>query len=392
MADVIFHDAVTEPGTHALVIGIGRYPHLLGGDAPGQTTDGLRQLSSPPISARAMADWLRREYRCPGKQLASLALLTSEPDPAPFVDPATGLAHPVPTADIDTIVTAVKEWRQRGDTSPDNRLVFYFCGHGTSRGVDMSLLARDFNLDDDNPLEQALDFRQLVNGLQRKCVASQQIFFVDACRAGSDVLIKQGEDGGVYAGQVPLLGGLRPLELPRCEAMTYYSTLGGDLAHARPDSVSLFTEAVLRALRGAGGDDPTNVWRVSTSRLHEAVDHFMKEPVFSGAVAGVQVPAVNAMPVFDLHELSGPPVVPVYVSCVPPDGNETAEFVCRQDGAELSRRLVGEPDPRDPTGRWLLDLVLGTYEFEAKVAPDDVRVESRRIRPMFRKIDLERPA
>jgi hypothetical protein len=391
VADVIFHDAATEPGTHALVIGVGQYPHLLGGDAPGQATDGLRQLSSPPISARAMADWLLREYRCPGKELASLALLTSEPDTQPFVDPRTGAAHPVPTADIDTIVDAVKDWRQRGDTSTDNRLIFYFCGHGTSEGPDMALLARDFNLDDLNPLKQALDFRQLVNGLQKNCRATQQIFFVDACRAGSDVLISQ-RGGGVFAGEVPLLGGLRPIELPRCEAMTYYSTLAGDLSHARPESVSLFTEAVLRALRGAGGDDPTAVWRVSTSRLHQAVDHFMKEPVFSGAVAGVQVPAVNAMPVFDVHELSGLPVVPVYVSCVPPDGNETAEFVCRQNGAEVSRRPVGQPDPNDPTGRWLLDLAVGTYEFEATLAPDDVRVRSREIRPIFRTIDLEKPA
>ena len=55
----------------------------------------------------------------------------------------------------------------------------------------------------------------------------------------------------------------------------------------------------------------------------------MKEPVFAGKVAGVQVPAVNGMPVFDLHLLVGLPVVPVYVTCVPQEANGTAEFVGR---------------------------------------------------------------
>lgn len=36
------------PRTHALVIGVGKYPHLAGGEAPVADSDGMRQLSSPP--------------------------------------------------------------------------------------------------------------------------------------------------------------------------------------------------------------------------------------------------------------------------------------------------------------------------------------------------------
>ena len=36
-------------GTHALVIGIGKYPHLIGGEEQARFTDGMRQLSSPPV-------------------------------------------------------------------------------------------------------------------------------------------------------------------------------------------------------------------------------------------------------------------------------------------------------------------------------------------------------
>jgi hypothetical protein len=386
-ADVMFHDPTVVPGTHALVIGIGQYPHLIGGDAPAQKTDGLRQLSSPPISARAMADWLLRDYHCPDKELASLSLLTSEPSSAPFTDPKTGTARDVPTAQIAAIVAAVKEWKRRGDTSANNRLIFYFCGHGISEGNDMALLAREFSLDDDNPLEGALDFHKLVDGL-RKCQASQQIFIVDACRASSDVLISQ--QGGAFAGQVPLLGGLRQLDLPRCEAMTYYSTLPGDLSHARPNSVSLFTEATLRALRGAGSDNPNDEWWVSTSRLHEAVHYFMNEPGFAGKLVGLQIPGTNAMPVFPVHQLIAPPLFPVYVGCVPEEDNGAAEFFCRQGFAEKFHRAVGDLDPADPTARWLLDLEPGMYEFEARLAPDDVRVRSKEMRPIYGEVKLGR--
>lgn len=385
-ADVIFHDPASVPGTHALVIGVGQYPHLVDGANPGQITGG--ELTSPPISARTMATWLRRDYRCPGKPLASLSLLTSEPAPAPFVDPVLGTQTEVVVATVDAIVEAVLAWKKRGDSSEQNRLVFYFCGHGTSQGDDMALLAREFGLDTDNPLRHALDFRKLVDGLN-PCAASEQVFFVDACRSGSDVLIGQGD--GRFAGQVPLLGRPR-LDLPMREAVTYYATLAGARSHARRGETSLFTQAVLRALAGPGSDNPADdeEWWVSTNQLHTAVTHFMKEPVFAGRVATVQVPAVTAMPVFDLHRLSDRPVVPVYVSCLPADDNQSAEFVCRRDGTEHLRRIAGDLDDEDPTGRWLLDLSSGHYEFEARLGPGDVRVLSRDIRPVFRTIDLRR--
>lgn len=385
-ADVIWSDDSATVGTHALVIGVGEYPHLIGGAAPASATDGLRQLSSPPVSARAFARWLLSDYRCPGKDLASLSLLTSEPAPTPFTDPRTGDQRPVATAGVKEIVTAVRAWKERGDSSADNRLFFYFCGHGISEGDDMALLAREFSLDDPNPLEGALDFRRLVDGL-RKCRASQQIYFVDACRASSDVLISQ--SGGAYAGQVPFLGGMRPLEWPRRDAITYYATLSGDLAYARPGTVSLFTEAMLRALRGAGSDDADGAWWVNTSRLHEAITHFMNQPVFAGTAAGVQVPAVSAMPVFPLHHVADGPLVPVYVGCVPSEANASAEFVCRQGGQERCHRTPAEIDPNDPTKVWLVDLPAGSYEFEARLAPNDCRVNSREVRPIFRSVDLK---
>lgn len=376
------------PGTHALVIGVGRYPRLGGGDNAVANPDGMMQLSSPPVSARALASWLLGEYRDVQKPLRSLSLLLSESSPAPFVDPRTGTAHTVEVADIGNIVAAVKEWKLRGDSDPGNRLIFYFCGHGISQGDDMALLAADVFADEDNPLNGALDFKNLMNGLKR-CKASQQVFFVDACRASSDVLI---ELSGSFAGQVPLGPGMRPLDLPRRLHVPFYATLAGDRSHARPGQVSLFTDALLKSLRGAGSDDPEGDWRVTTTRLQEAIDHFMRQPQFAGAVAGVQVPTVGELPVFDLHQLPGTPVVPVYVGCNEPRENALARFVCRQGGLEQLRRLPDETgaadDADDTAGEWSIELAFGEYEFEAQLSELDVRRKLVSVRPAYRRVRL----
>ncbi|MGW7368676.1 caspase family protein [Streptomyces sp. NPDC054841] len=384
----IHDDPGITPGTHALVIGVGTYPHLAGGEKPVADPDGMRQLSSPPVSARAFATWLRADYHHPRKPLASLALLLSEETPAPFTDPETGTDHAVAFAGIANIVEAVKEWKGRGESHEDNRLVFYFCGHGVSQGDDMSLLAADVFADEDNPLGGALDFKNLMNGL-KNCRAGQQVFFVDACRASSDVLIEQ---SGGFAGLVPLRPGSRPANLPRRLHVPYYATLAGDRSHARPGQVSLFTQALLKGLGGVGSDDPEGDWRVTTAGLHVAIDHYMKQPVFAAALTGVQVPTVGELPVFDLHELRGLPVVPVYVTCVPPEQNAIADFTCRRAGQEHLRRAAAEAGDEHPDGEWAIDLVSGDYEFEARLGAQDVRKLTRAVRPPYRRVPLAAPA
>lgn len=78
----------TGPATHAIVIGVGAYPHLIGGAGPlTNRNEGMAQLSSPPLSARALAEWLIESLHDPSKPLATVALLLSESDPRPFWQP-----------------------------------------------------------------------------------------------------------------------------------------------------------------------------------------------------------------------------------------------------------------------------------------------------------------
>ncbi|MER9771244.1 caspase family protein [Mesorhizobium sp. M0220] len=144
----------------------------------------MEQLTSPPISARLFASWLTSEnFRNPTKPLASVALLLSEAAPAPFLDPRNGASKfDVALADSANVRLAITEFFKRGDENADNLLIFYFCGHGIAAGTDTALLLSDYGANPLNALERAIDFRRLRIGMGR-CKASEQCFFIDACRA-----------------------------------------------------------------------------------------------------------------------------------------------------------------------------------------------------------------
>jgi len=389
MSRFLVHEApVVGPSTQVLIIGVGKYPHLIGGESPCQNPDGMGQLSSPPVSARELATWFIAAYNDPAKELAGVALLLSEADPQPFRNPKTNESFDVEEATADNAEAAIREWNDRADSDPGNRLFFYFCGHGVCEGEDMALLTSDFCSDDHNPLQGALNFRLLRSGLKR-CSASEQVFFIDACRANSDVLIGDSEG---FAGRVPLLPGRRPVDLPSVLAVPYYATLAGNRAYARENRVSLFTEALLRSLRGAASDDPEGPagdWRVNTTRIQEAIDHFLKEPVFAGEIAGVQVPVTGQLPVFVFHHLTGQPEVPVYVGCETREENVLAEFVCVQGGVEKARRGRTDIDPADPLCEWSLPLPFGDYAFRAEFPAGQPRsIASFPVRPVYRRVTL----
>lgn len=154
--------------------------------------------------------------------------------------------------------------------------------------------------------------------------------------------------------------------------------------------MSLFTEALLRSLRGAASDDPEEgKWRVTTARLQEAIDHFMRQPIFSGEVAGVQIPVAGELPVFELHHLTNEPEVPVYVGCEPEADNAHAEFICLFGNEEKARRALAQVDPEKPTLEWALSLPHGDYIFRAEFAASGPRVSKVvRVRPIHRRVPL----
>ena len=179
----VYEDPTVASGTHALVIGVGVYDHLIGGS---QTVlddpYGLGQLAAPPVSAAAVARWLLQDLVNPQTPLASLEVVISAPGPRGYPETSTGSVVVEP-ATMANIKEAATRWFQRANTNEENVAFFYHCGHGL-QSSDLALLAQDFGSPGGDPpkrMDNAYNFHRSYRGMAR-CAAKGQFFFVDACR------------------------------------------------------------------------------------------------------------------------------------------------------------------------------------------------------------------
>src|SRR5438105_2166042 len=110
---------VGAAGTHVIVIGIGRYDYLEGGGE--RTTKhhlDLKQLTSPAVSARAVANWFIEKFECPDAPLATVSLVLSEATPQPFVNVKTNDAYTkIPDGSLESVKQALRAWMKRAEVS-----------------------------------------------------------------------------------------------------------------------------------------------------------------------------------------------------------------------------------------------------------------------------------
>ncbi|HEX6301497.1 MAG TPA: caspase family protein [Acidimicrobiia bacterium] len=316
------------------------------------------------MSARAVADWLVTEYNDPVKPLATLSLLLSEQQSSKYRNPSTGQVHDVVRATAPNVLAAVKNWYERADADANHRTIFYYCGHGTAQGTDTALILADFCGQPMNELDGALDFGKLYAGMER-IKASEQVYFVDACRASTDTLIEAAD----FAGQVALTPKKRDPTLPKRLAALYYAALAGDLAYGLPGQPSLFTGNLLKSLRGAASaQDPAQpgVWKVDTAEMKKAIDYFMNRPIEKGEQVPVQVASVGELATIFFHTIPGIPNVPVFVGCDPEADNATVDFACHRNGVSVDTRPMAQIDPAKPEAEWEIELPAGDgYMFSA---------------------------
>jgi hypothetical protein len=350
-------DRPPGPVTRALVIGVGRYPALPNGGGPQMARpEGMRQLESPPVSARAFARWLLEGYASPSRPLASVHLLISEATPQDFTytyDGVGQVAQPQ-SADLATVRQAIREWRDLS-TDVDDLMLFYFCGHGIANAAVTSLLMSDFGTVPTAPLDGALNFTGFRLGME-SCTARDQCFFIDACRLGSTLLQRNNN----YGGDPVLHGLLEPNPGGRARiGPLFYSTLAGESAYGRPGQSSVFTEALLEALSGCAASDNNGVdWIVRTGQLQEALQFLVEDAIRTNRWEVIQQPIVEAMQTVELNTLTQQPLVPVLVNVTPDLAH--AEAVLRYDnGNGFQAQRPADPLP------WSLRLPMGVYNFHA---------------------------
>jgi len=359
MTQTVFSRPVVGAATRALIIGVGHYPSLPGGaGAQMKDPEGLQQLQSPPVSARAFAQWLITCYQSADRPLATVQLLLSEAQPSSFSYDLEGVHNEEQPqlADMATVSAAILDWYTLGDENPDDLMLFYFCGHGLSAGALTSLLMSDFASDPKKLMHGALDLRGFHTGMEQ-CMARNQCFFIDACRAPSRLLLRL-----LHAGDPVLqpeiktdIGGRARL------GPQFMSTLNGDKSYAVPGKPSLFTSALLESLSGAAaGDEDYGDWVVKTNRLHAAIEYLVNEMIEQKGYEISQQSIADGMQDFRLNTLLKP-VVPVHLTVEPDHLHPEATLQCT-DLSGFKEQREADPAP------WTFRLPVGSYTFQATFA------------------------
>jgi len=237
----------------------------------------LKQLSSPPESAKALASWfLGRQgpspsaigFFNPKAPLATVEMLLS---------PSQTYARPggsnvlVDPATRGNIAQGFAHWKERAAANVDNTAVFYFCGHGVS-GANDYLLPSDFGaINRENPWADAIDITETARAMRR--LASGPLYFlIDACRQASRDALSPGARPPALAYvdfKKPVRGFIR---------LILWATGEGEAAFGAKADASRFCAAVVEALSGYEAEvmPDGNGWVVTGEMLARSVRRILE--------------------------------------------------------------------------------------------------------------------
>jgi hypothetical protein len=312
-------DGVSGPAvTHAFVLGVSHYPFV---DGPQQTPLGeqlgLANLSSAARSASEVAAWLLGEYRCPEAPLKDVRLVLSPVEGEQLhPDIVTRTSGQTTSATRENVKDEFTAFKQACAENTANRAFVFLTGHGiqlSSRGA--IVLLEDFaTADEEDVLFGALDVMGAHASMRVTGQADQQVWFSDACRQRPEIVKRFESLTGAWApGNNP--GG----DVAATPILLSSSTR--ENAFADPAGLTLFTEALLWALRGAGAvgaDETCPAWHVSTNRLTAVLPPRVQAMARAGGVDQSIDP--NGKPVdIAVQQFVDPPQVDIEVALNPAD-------------------------------------------------------------------------
>jgi hypothetical protein len=175
---LLFDRAVVGPKTHALVIGVGNYPHAKPQHGLLPDLRGVPDLPSAADSAKLMCDWLLDNKDRLAAPLATLEVLISDP-----VSPANRYPWkqgPIDPATCANVAVRGREWFKRVIADPGDVAFFYCCGHGASYVEHPVLFLEDLNEDMVNPWSH-INLSHLATTLRKEPSVAAAFLFSDAC-------------------------------------------------------------------------------------------------------------------------------------------------------------------------------------------------------------------
>lgn len=202
------------PGVYALIIGISRYDHLLGGAKPVVETYGLGQLAVSALTALRFFGWLRSDYHLNGWPLARVRLLLSPlkkgvgewaSDELENCDPNI-VAHAT-EATFANCKNAIADWYgEMKELKPPTkgRSLLFFSGHGMQIAkANQLLLPSDYGRPRGS-LDEAIRTQNLFECLSSLATVPSHVVLLDACRndiaklrkvTGTNVIDESGSSG-----------------------------------------------------------------------------------------------------------------------------------------------------------------------------------------------------
>ena len=374
--------------THILIIGAGLYPFLPegGGDHVATRTLGLRQLTSPPVSASVIADWALTELNNLDAPLGSVELLLSPPVYRPVEkaalklnkNPGTEIATPL--AEFSEIKLAFGRWFERLNRHEDNIALFYFCGHGVE-AADRYLLPSNYGEDNMVPFSEFINFTQTFNKMNR-CKAQTQCWFLDCCRDQPSEVKSAAATGSV--GQ-SLIGDIAGGTFFR-NAPIFHASAVGRSATGPPGERSYFVEALTQCFKGTGvspRSDDTDPYAVSTASLGSALSSVIPwlEKQYVDVSMSYEIGGSTNLPPKKIHFPAEPFEVLASILCIPDQAHSIATLNVDDSQGISHLREATSSDP------WRLRLHSGDCTIKGTFASDfkDFDMKVRAFPPIMTK-------
>jgi hypothetical protein len=342
--------------THALVIGVGEYLHLPQGskfgDAPARNSFGLAQLKSPPVSAKAFADWLPKLHN-PRAPIGTVELLLS---PASYFSDSAGNQLPVDLPTMANVLKAFGEWSDRSDANSHNTAIFYYCGHGLEEDSTI-LLPCDFgDPAHKNIALNMIDLDLTVSCNLRESKARTQLYLIDACREISFELQK------LSSHPLPLISTIKDAQQWR-DSIVIKATNRGMQTHATPGAISFFTSALLDCLQKMGARAKNaGRWEVTTNSLGLAMRHRLQRLKVSGNESSMCEVSGGSNFETVIHSFAGPAHVMSAIDCAPNSAIVDARFAVRKGDTIFGSRDVPSTTPYE------IDIPAGEYDVAVQFA------------------------
>lgn len=316
---IYFDDALKDkPATHALIIGAGYFRGK------------MKELTTTTISARAVADWLLDEFHNDDKPLGSLTVLLSEAG-APENSRADYRGGPTARATLGNAKRAVVDWYDMRLSSNQDNLAFLFvCSHGQTKNGKTAFLLEDYRANPDDsadPIYGMTCAEDLASQLEF-AMATSQILLFDCCRNEDLVDLARNAPYGD-----PLIRRARSENdhgEQRRQARIFATSMD-EQAIGRKNGMTLFSEALLKGLRGVAGDPGGAHWPVKTGKLIDQTQLLMG--LYRLCDEKGQIIAPERAQSFDICFAGESSSVPVFLSRDDPGKWLASTIVIEPDGA-----------------------------------------------------------